>query len=86
MLTMKQFRSIQSAVDSIYDTADTMGFSWPVLAKKAGLAYSTVWNLGRYETRFPRTQTIFMLAKAVGMEFVLKSAEQPKKRKLRLVG
>lgn len=75
MLATKEFKRLHQLVDEIYDEADALGFSWQEMAAKAGLSYNTVRNLARYNTMYPRTQTVMMLAKAVGfkVQFVKES-------------
>lgn len=56
-------------VDDIYEAAtDVWDFSWFQLANESGLAYNTVYRLGMRITRWPQLQTIFKLARAVGMD------------------
>jgi len=67
---------LESFVDDIYEIAhDVWDFSWVDLAEEAGCSYTTVWRLGMRVTRWPRLQTIFKLARAVGMDVDLIRAE-----------
>jgi transcriptional regulator with XRE-family HTH domain len=45
--------------------------TWADLASAAGLAPSTVYNLGNRVTRFPQLRTFYLLAQAVGMDLSL---------------
>lgn len=71
MMPVKQFRQLHRLIDEIYKEADRLGFTWTALADRAGLAESTVYNLGNWDTMFPRLQTVHLLAQAVGMELTL---------------
>lgn len=77
MLTCKQFKQLHQLIDQVYDEADARGYTWQELAEKAGLCYTTVRKLGRYDTMYPRTQTVMFLARAVGfrVEFVREAAK-----------
>jgi len=60
---------LESLVDDIYEIAsDVWDFSWADLAEQSGCAYTTVWRLGMRVTRWPRLQTLYKLARAVGMD------------------
>lgn len=79
MLPAKQFKQLHDLIDLIYEAAYDKGLSWPQLAAAAGLANSTVYNLGNPKTMFPRTQTVLLLAKAAGCELrFVKVAGRPK--------
>lgn len=62
-------RTLHAYIDAIFErSADIYGWQWPELARKAGISYATVRKLGSYETRFPEMRTVYLLAKAVGMD------------------
>lgn len=69
--TLKEFRALHKVVDEIYAEAYRLDWPYEELARRAKLAYSTVYRLGTYETVYPRAATVFALAKAVGFEVVL---------------
>lgn len=71
MLTLKEYKELHRVVDQIFREAKALGYSWEKLADIAGLTSSTVYRLGNLDTMFPRAQTVFMLAKAVGMKVSL---------------
>lgn len=58
-------RLLKELIDDIY--LHWQG-DWKTFAKKAGLSYSTVCKLGRYETKRPHLRTIVKLAKAAQMK------------------
>jgi len=60
-------RFLVRITDEIFEAAYMEGLTWTGLAHKAGLAESTVYNLGNRVTRFPQLRTFFKLAKAVRM-------------------
>ena len=60
-------RFLVKVTDEIFEAAVMEGLTWIGLAKRAGLAESTVYNLGNRVTRFPQLRTFFLLAKAVRM-------------------
>lgn len=76
MLTMREFHQLNRIVDEIFEQAGDMSFKQ--LAEKSGLSYGTVRNLNHYVTMYPRTQTVLLLARAVGMDLKLTVAKKPK--------
>ena len=58
---------LEKLTDELFERA-SQEYTWPEFAKKAGLHYSTVYNLGTRKTRFPQLRTIYKLAKAVGYD------------------
>lgn len=75
MLTCKDFKELHRMVDEIYAEADRLDIRNSELASKAGLCYATVCRLASYATMYPRTQTVMMLAKAVGLRVRLEKRE-----------
>jgi hypothetical protein len=71
VLTCKQFRELHQVIDAIYDEADALGYSWQDMADRAGIHYMTVRALARYDTMYPRANTVFLLARAVGLKITL---------------
>ncbi len=71
MMTCREFHELHRAIDAVYDAADRRGYTWQELAGRAGLCYSTVRNLAKYNTMYPRAQTVMLLARAVGLRLVL---------------
>lgn len=61
-------RFLTKLTDQLFDAAYMEGLTWIGFAKRAGLAYTTVYNLGMRITRYPQLRTIYKLAKAVGMD------------------
>lgn len=66
-------RKLNEYVNRIYNEANRQDLSWSELAQKAGLADSTVYNLGNVVTQEPRFSTIVKLARAVGWELTLRA-------------
>lgn len=63
-------RYLHEVADDIFDTAyHVKDWTWPQLARAAGVCCSTVNRLGKRETRYPRHMTIWKLAKAVGLKY-----------------
>jgi lambda repressor-like predicted transcriptional regulator len=60
-------RFLEKVTDDIFEAACMEGLTWIGLSNKSGLSTTTVYNLGNRDTRFPQLRTIFLLAKAVGM-------------------
>jgi hypothetical protein len=56
--------------DDVFDKAYMEGLTWIGLAHRSGLSTNTVYNLGNRITRFPQLRTLYLLAKAVGMDIV----------------
>lgn len=51
----------------IFDYMETVDWSCNRMAKYAGLAPGTVYNLRKKKTREPRASTIFKLARSLGL-------------------
>ena len=58
--------SLDNLVDAMFDRAYTMRWSWSDIARKSGLAYETVRNLGERRTRLPQFRTVELLARCLG--------------------
>lgn len=58
---------LHDVVDTLFDEA-AKHYTWPEFAKEAGVCYGTVYRLGMRYTKLPQLRTIFLLAKAVGMD------------------
>lgn len=71
MLSVKELRDLHKLIDQIYLEADDLGMSWTEFAERAGVSPATVYRLGNYETPYPRANTVFLLARAVGFRVVL---------------
>lgn len=54
--------------------------SWWGFAKEAGLSYTTVCRLGRYDTKRPHLRTILKLAEAARMKIVFDFRQLPSKK------
>lgn len=70
---LKEFKELHKLIDRIYAEAYDRDWSWEQLAAAAGVGVGTVYNLGNEITQYPRLQTVFCLARAVGLELVLKA-------------
>lgn len=65
------FADLHRIIDDIYtEAADHFKWTWSQLAYHANLGYQTVCHIGDRQTRFPRFQTVYKLAKAVGWSLV----------------
>lgn len=79
-MTYEQY--LTKLVDEIFEKATfEYDLTWQQLAEKANLSVNTVYNLGNRVTRFPRLQTFYKLAKAVGMDLALIEKNVKKLRK-----
>ncbi len=79
------FAALHRFVDEIFVAADEeFDMDWHQLASAAKLSYQTVWNIGERMTWYPRFQTIYKLAKAVGREIRFSDLKKPKTAKMRL--
>jgi DNA-binding phage protein len=73
------FESLHQIIDRIYElAANDYEYTWCQLATHANLAYETVVNLGERQTRFPRFQTVYKLAKAVGFNLIIQAEKKHK--------
>ena len=68
MRDLEHHRQLSRLVDEIYFQSDARGYTRTKLARKAGIHRTTVTKLGNFTTRFPRAQTVFDLARAVGIK------------------
>ena len=75
MQTLKEFKELHKMVDQIFAEAFRQDLSWEELATKAAVCFKTVDRLGRFETMWPRAQTILLLARAVGLKMKLEKAK-----------
>lgn len=61
--------ALDAIIDDLFNAATyDCDWTWNHFAVEAGLAYSTVANLGDRKTRLPQLRTIFRMATAVGMD------------------
>jgi len=58
--------SLNHLVDELFEVAYSQHLTWSVLAKKSGLAYSTVRKLGERKTKYPQYRSVMLLAHALG--------------------
>jgi hypothetical protein len=81
------FQSLHAVIDQIYqEAAEVHHWTWSDLAVMSGLNYATIVKLGERETRWPRFQTIYRLAKAVGWELVAHNPKAKRKTAQRRAG
>ena len=71
--------TLDNLVDRMFDRAYSMQWNWSEIAKRSGLAYETVRNLGERKTRLPQFRTVELLARCLGGHVVFES--RPSKRK-----
>lgn len=65
------FASLHQMIDLIFEeAANSYQYTWSQLASHADLSYHTVEKLGDRVTKYPRFQTVFKLAKAVGWTLI----------------
>lgn len=70
---------LDDLVDELFEEAAER-WSWSEFASAAGVADSTVWNLGTRKTRLPYLRTIWKLAKALGWDVGTIRARTAKRR------
>ena len=58
---------LDALVDEMFDLAYER-YTWGQFAEAAGVSHDTVARLGNRETRVPQLRTIYLLAKALGMD------------------
>lgn len=66
--SMKRLKEI---VEECFARAADQNLDMQSWADAAGVVYTTIWKLVNGDTRFPRFQTVVMIAKAVGLEVTL---------------
>ena len=74
-MTYKQ--KLNKLLDDIF--AKSVSMTFEEFAKAAELSVSTIRRLDKRQTELPRLKTIFLLAKAVGLEISLELAKSLKK-------
>lgn len=62
---------LNQVVDELF-TAAAETMTWLEFARRAGLCYSTVYRLGTRQTRYPQLRTVYLLARAAGLEVEIK--------------
>ena len=67
-------KALNEAVDTIFNTASAVGIDDKKLARMANLSLKTVTRLCELQTRFPRFQTVWKLAKALKMRITFTKA------------
>lgn len=73
------FTQLHKLIDDIFArAADEFEWTWSQLASHANLGYGTVDKLGNRHTKFPRFQTVFKLAEAVGWKLVTHEGKKKK--------
>jgi len=88
MLTLKKHQRLYEIVDRVFDVAMSLEKERSVtsrlqqLAEDANLSITTVRNLYIFKTRYPRAQTVFMLALAVGFDLNINQAKKGTKLRL----
>ena len=71
MKTIEEFNAINNLLDDLFEMARQNGWSKPELARRAGLSVATIYRLTSYKSMYPRVQTVFMVAQALGLKMVL---------------
>ena len=74
-------RFLSRLVDDLFNEAYGQKLSWKDFAKTSNLSYSTIVRLGTRVTRFPRLDTIFKIARALGKVIEIKKRIKRKLRK-----
>lgn len=70
---------LHATLDQLFTyAAEVLQFTWRQLAKEADLSYVTVKRLGERQTRFPRWQTVWKIARACGISMTLVHAQSKK--------
>ena len=81
------FDQLDKILDELFEiAAEEFGMqAWNELAKRSGLAYSTVVNLGERWTKRPQYRTVLLIAKAVGRDVTLKTGKKKGRPALRVI-
>ena len=58
---------LEEFIDLVFTKA-AVRWTWAEFAKRAGVSYSTVYNLGTYKTKRPQLRTALLLCQAAGVE------------------
>lgn len=86
-ITLEDSTDLEAIVDDIFEiAADIHDWDWADLAKKAGLAKATVYNLGNRKTRLPQFRTVNRLIRAVSQGRATVPQLVRKRGKLQVVG
>lgn len=64
---MSYAQYLNRVVDVLFKEA-AKSYTWEEWADKAGLCRTTVYNLGNRVTQRPQLRTVFLLARAIGVE------------------
>ena len=70
--------TLDSLIDAMFDRAFTYQWNWSEIAKRSGLAYETVRNLGERRTRLPQFRTVELLARCLGGHVVFETRKHKK--------
>lgn len=72
------FVKLHQIIDEIYSKATTFEWTWQKLSEQSDLGYRTVLDLGNRVTKYPRFQTIYKLAKSVGLNLSITNGQLKK--------
>lgn len=66
------YQDLHRIIDRIFEEAkESFDWTWSQLAFHSELTYATVNNLGERITKYPRFQTIYKLARAIGWTLIV---------------
>jgi hypothetical protein len=74
-------RALHKILDQVYNASDDLGWNWHDLAEQSGLHKNTVWLHGHRMINYPQFRTVFLLAKAVGLELMVAALQKKAKKK-----
>lgn len=61
------WRKLNDILDDVYAKADEAGLNNRELAERSGLHVNTIQRIDNRRVKYPRLQTVYLLARAVGM-------------------
>ena len=67
------YKLLDEIVDECFDIKMVKNWTLKEFARRAKLAYTTVWHLQERHTRYPRFKTVWLLCKACGLELYFRT-------------
>lgn len=71
MQPLRKIKHLHEIVNTIFKRAYAQGLTTDKLCDETGLCPQTIKNLAASETMYPRLQTVYLLAQAVGLQLQL---------------
>lgn len=72
--------NLNNILDEIFGEFEYLEWTFADLAKKAGVTLQTIHNLCNRKTKYPHFRTVYLLAKAMNMNFTLLKTKQMNKK------